>query len=86
MVRRSFSAASLNYREELEVRQEEVAPPFSPEDYASFCGLFTNYSKIGDCRTPFSITADHDGVAKFKLTAKIDWFTEEFDEEQGISP
>jgi hypothetical protein len=75
----------LNYREESDSRQEDNQTVVSPEDYSSFCSLFTNYPRLADCKTPFSISAtDQGGTPNFNLTARIGWFAEKIDSDEGI--
>jgi len=76
--------AILNYREEADVRQEDTPVAVSPEDFSSFCSLFTNYPSVAECGTPFSITAEKNGAARFKVTARIGWFAEKFDSEESV--
>jgi predicted ATPase len=75
----------LNYREESDNRQEDSAPAVTPEDFSSFCSLFTNYPSLAECGTPFSISAtDRAGTPKFNLTARIGWFAEKTDVQDGV--
>jgi len=71
----------LNYREETDQRTEESGAAITPADFSAFCSLFSGFPSLSACRDPFLISGEN-GAPK-KLSAKVAWFTEELDAEQG---
>jgi len=53
----------------------------TPGDFSAFCSLFSGFPPLSKCRQPFVISGEN-GVP-LKLSARVAWFTEELDVEQG---
>jgi energy-coupling factor transporter ATP-binding protein EcfA2 len=71
----------LNYREETDPRAEDPGAAIMPGDFSAFCNLFCGFPSLAECREPFSISGEN-GTPQ-KLSARVAWFTEESDAEQG---
>jgi len=71
----------LNYREETDQRNEETGTAITPEDFSAFCSLFSGFPSLAECRQAFEISGEN-GIP-LKLSARVAWFTEETDPEQG---
>ena len=74
----------LDYREE-ETRQEDVPSGVTRDDYVGFCSLFRNFPNLAGCSEPFVIAgADANGNPLAHVTARMEWFNEVIDKEQGV--
>ena len=71
----------LNYREETDQRAEEAGAAITPGDFSAFCSLFSGFPSLADCRQAFLISGENG--APQRLSAKVAWFSEEVDSEQG---